>query len=326
MHAIDDAYLRVLHRVCDYLSGTDIDWVLTGSLAFALQGIEVGVHDIDIQTDRAGAYRIQEIFSDQMIEPVALRKGAKIQSHFGAFVLDGVRVEIMGDMQKRLANGPWEGPVDLGRHKKYLEIDNMRVPVLSLEYEYEAYTKLGRPEKAALLQEHLRQHPQPRSGVRPETKEVVTRQACPDDVTGICEVLAEAFKPYRDCYTKHAYDATVLTAGEIARRIRDSQVGVLVALCGNAVVGTATVEPRGERELYIRSMAVHPGYQGKRIGRLLLERIEQDARQRNVTTLSLECYEPLVPAIALYQKSGFKHTDTTRDYDGIVVFEMIKNL
>jgi ribosomal protein S18 acetylase RimI-like enzyme len=73
-------------------------------------------------------------------------------------------------------------------------------------------------------------------------------------------------------------------------------------------------------------MAVRPGYQGKRIGRLLLERIEQDARQRNVTTLSLECYEDLVPAIALYQKSGFNRTGRARDYDGIAVFEMIKNL
>jgi GNAT superfamily N-acetyltransferase len=326
MHAVEDRYLRILHTICDNLGGTDIDWVLTGSLAFALQGMDVDVHDIDIQTDRTGAHRIQEIFGDHMIEAVVLRKSAKIRSHFGAFVLDGVRVEIMGDMQKRSPGGTWEDPVDLGRHKAYLDIDNMRVPVLSLEYECEAYTKLGRPEKAALLKEYLRHRRPPHSGVRREAKEVITRQACVDDVTGICEVLAEAFEPYRETYTRHAYDATVLTAPEVERRIRDPEVGVLVAVCGNAVVGTATIEPRGERELYIRSMAVHPGYQGKRIGRQLLERIEHDARQANVAALGLECYEPLGPAIALYQKSGFNRTGTTRDYDGVAVFEMIKHL
>ena len=61
----------------------------------------------------------------------------------------------MGDMQKRSADGTWEDPVDLDRCKAYLEIDDMQVPVLALEYEYEAYTKLGRPEKAALLKEYV---------------------------------------------------------------------------------------------------------------------------------------------------------------------------
>lgn len=56
--------------------------------------------------------------------------------------------------------GPWDDgpkrPLHLNRHKRSVEAGGMRIPVLSLEYEYEAYLKLGRTEKAQLLKERLR--------------------------------------------------------------------------------------------------------------------------------------------------------------------------
>jgi hypothetical protein len=34
-------------------------WAVTGSLGMALQGMELAVHDIDLQTSREGAYEIE---------------------------------------------------------------------------------------------------------------------------------------------------------------------------------------------------------------------------------------------------------------------------
>jgi len=61
----------------------------------------------------------------------------------------------MGDIQKRSENGQWEQPVDLQKHKQFVDIEDMHIPVLSLEYEYQAYLKLGRVEKAKLLRQWL---------------------------------------------------------------------------------------------------------------------------------------------------------------------------
>ena len=155
---------------------------------------------------------------------------------------------------------------------------------------------------------------------------VVTRPALTGDVADICDVLAEAFEPFRDAYTRHAYDDTVLTADEVTRRIDDAAVEVLVATCGQVIVGTVTAEPKGEHRLYMRSMAVRPGHQGKGIGRALLEAVERKARHRASTAITLECYAALESAIALYEKSGFRRTGREHDYGGITVFEMEKIL
>lgn len=133
----------------------DINWVITGSLGFWLQGLEIEVNDIDVQTDKVGAYQIEEEFSGFVTKPVTFCSSEKIKSHFGALSINGIKVEIMGDIQKRDAEGVWDRPVDLSEYREYVEIEGMHIPVLSLAYEYEAYRKLGRVEKAEKLKARL---------------------------------------------------------------------------------------------------------------------------------------------------------------------------
>ncbi len=152
---IDPTYLEVLREVSRRLEDGRVNWAITGSLGFALQGISVEPNDIDIQTDRAGAYEIERLFPRSVVRPVAFSSAERIRSYYGAMVIDGVPVEIMGDVEKRGANGTWEGPVDIRRHIRVVEICGMRVPVLSLEYEYRAYLMLGRTDKAEVLRRHL---------------------------------------------------------------------------------------------------------------------------------------------------------------------------
>jgi len=152
---IDSTYLNVLHKIYTRLNGTNINWVATGSLSFALQGVPVSPNDIDIQTDEVGAYEIERCFSGFVAREVKFSAAEKIRSHFGALVINGIKVEIMGDIQKRLADGTWEEPVDLERYKRFVEVEGMHIPVLPLEYEYQAYIKLGRAEKAQMLKQVL---------------------------------------------------------------------------------------------------------------------------------------------------------------------------
>jgi hypothetical protein len=148
---ISRKHLDVLLEIVGALKDSPIDWAVTGSLGMALQGMEVEVHDIDIQTDGGGAYEIERRLSSFVSEPVRFRESPRIRSHFGVLSIDGVRVEIMGAIQKLLEDGTWEPPVDVSQHRRWVEIEGTRVPVLSLEHEYRAYLRLGRIGKAERL-------------------------------------------------------------------------------------------------------------------------------------------------------------------------------
>ncbi len=148
-------YLKVLRKINTRLNITSVNWAVTGSLGFALQGVPVKPNDIDIQTDKRGAYEIERHFSEFMTKRVTLSSTEKIRSYFGEFMINRIKVEIMGDIQKSLEDGSWENPVDLEQHKRVVEVEGMQVPVLSLGYEYQAYLKLGRVDKAETLRKWL---------------------------------------------------------------------------------------------------------------------------------------------------------------------------
>ena len=152
---IDSIYLNVLRQIHTRLSNTDVNWVVTGSLGFALQGVPVQPNDIDLQTDEAGAYEIESLFSDVVIRKIEFSATEWIKSHFGALQIDGIEVEIMGDIQKRGADDVWEEIVNPAQYRQMVEIAGMLVPVLSLEYEYQAYLKFGRVERAKMLRRWL---------------------------------------------------------------------------------------------------------------------------------------------------------------------------
>ncbi|WP_433629873.1 nucleotidyltransferase domain-containing protein [Halomicrococcus sp. NG-SE-24] len=154
MSALDERYLDALRTLSTTLDD-DVEWAVTGSTGFALQGVPLSPDDVDVQTTGDVVYEIAERFAEQVVDPVSFSESTAIRSHFGALELDGVRVELMGGVQKRRADGTWEPPVDVTEHRVFVDAGGVRVPVLSLRYEAEAYERLGRSERAALLSEHV---------------------------------------------------------------------------------------------------------------------------------------------------------------------------
>jgi aminoglycoside-2''-adenylyltransferase len=151
-------HLAALRELEARLRGSGVRWALTGSTSFALQGVPVEAHDIDVQTDAAGAYALAGRFAEAVTRPVAFSEAERMRSHFGALRLYGLTVEIMGDIAKRLPDGRWEEPVDLDAHTRFIQAHGLRLPVLALEYEAEAYRMLGRTQTAELLAGWLAAH------------------------------------------------------------------------------------------------------------------------------------------------------------------------
>ena len=144
-------HLHALRRICELLQPADATWVLTGSLGLALRGVETEVHDIDIQTDAAGALELERLLAEYVVRPVGLKEDARVRSYLGA-----AEIEIIGDIRKRAPGGPWGPAPDLVRLAITVDAGGVPVRVLPLEYERNAYRAMGRSEKADLIDAALR--------------------------------------------------------------------------------------------------------------------------------------------------------------------------
>ena len=142
--------IKVIH---DRLHELEVVWAITGSLGFALHGMELEVNDIDLQTDVSGAYEIENVFKEQVVRSVKFSVSDKIASHWGELHVAGVKVEIMGALQKKRSDGTWKSPVEVKKYREFVSVEGMKLPVLSLEYEEQAYRKLGRIERADKINE-----------------------------------------------------------------------------------------------------------------------------------------------------------------------------
>ena len=151
----ESRYAEAAQCIYGRLKDDTVNWVITGSMNFALHGIVIEVHDIDIQTDKSGAYAIEHRLKEFVKDNVRFLESEKIRSHFGTLEIGGITIEIMGDVEKKLANGSWDKPPNIEVHKEYIQYKGMKLPVLSLEHEYDAYLKLGRHKKAELLKNWL---------------------------------------------------------------------------------------------------------------------------------------------------------------------------
>ena len=151
---IPERHLEILRLIWKRLQDQPLIWVITGSVGMALQGMEIEVHDIDLQTDLKGAYFIEKCLLDFVTLKIDLRSSERVRSYLGKFLIDGMQVEVIGDIQK-LAGTEWEPAPDLAQLQKWVEVQGMRLPVLDLEYEYQAYQKMGREEKARKIRQFL---------------------------------------------------------------------------------------------------------------------------------------------------------------------------
>lgn len=146
---IGPRYIEVLRLIADRLKNLGITWAITGSVAFVLRGIPwPAPTDIDIQTDEAGAYEMEKKLIEYRKRPVRLSDTERMRSHFGQLQIGGITVEIMGDIQHRLADGRWSEVVNIVAQREWVEVDGLRLPVLSVAYEAEAYGRLDRKEAA----------------------------------------------------------------------------------------------------------------------------------------------------------------------------------
>lgn len=155
MTSISDNFRSVVRLIVDRLRLADHPWAFTGSLGMAIQGLSIPVSDVDIQSCEAGSYEIQDKLSPFLVRPVRYWESDTIRSHLGEFQVNGIRVEVMGDIEKLSPDGNWIGPPDLPSIINFVNFEELTLPVLDLSYEREAYRILGRLARVAIIDKFI---------------------------------------------------------------------------------------------------------------------------------------------------------------------------
>jgi len=130
-------------------------WVLTGSSRLLFEEDKNMIpSDIDLLTTSYGAYEIQEIFKKYMVEEVESKQKDKMKSTFGYFILNNIKIEIIGDIENEI-DGKYQPHPNWQQEIIFLLVNGMNIPVFSLEYELRINKMLGRCKQVLLLEELL---------------------------------------------------------------------------------------------------------------------------------------------------------------------------
>ena len=142
--------LKIIHK---RLTENNIKWTVVGSTNMLLQGIDVQPNDLDVVVQLQDLEKTREIFSDydaaeiKELTPLVDEPSWEVKVE-----IEGVQVQIIGQrntgeyVRKLLANQTTK-----------VRLDDIEVPVFTLEAEAQTYSETKREHKAQVIQEFLKQ-------------------------------------------------------------------------------------------------------------------------------------------------------------------------
>ncbi len=156
VYDLPEQHADVLTLLVERINPADTLWALTGSAGLRLQGLDLSVHDIDLQTDARTIYLLEKELAEFMKAPVHVWESEHTLSYHGQAEIHGLQVEFLGDVRHRGEDGVWQPPVDIQSVLVWVEWRGLQIPVLSLAHEVEAYEKMGRTQKAEMIRSAIR--------------------------------------------------------------------------------------------------------------------------------------------------------------------------
>jgi putative acetyltransferase len=100
--------------------------------------------------------------------------------------------------------------------------------------------------------------------------------------------------------------------GDPAQHILKPGGQIIFAVIGSEAIGCCALVPERPAEYEVAKMAVTAAYQGRGIGRQILEAVIVEARRMGASRLYLETNSKLPSATHLYASVGFRHVPPAR--------------
>jgi ribosomal protein S18 acetylase RimI-like enzyme len=162
---------------------------------------------------------------------------------------------------------------------------------------------------------------------------VEIREALPEEYAEAGVVTADAYREFfaeADAELQAYLDEIADVAG------RATRTTILVAVDGDRVIGSATLEldgrtdedaqPLGPDEAHIRMLGVHPDARGAGVGRRLMAACEERARAAGRTRMTLHTTTLMRAARQMYASLGYERSEDRVYPDGFVLLGYTKQL
>ena len=128
------------------------------------------------------------------------------------------------------------------------------------------------------------------------------RRARPGDAPAVGAVVDAAYRHYIPLIGR----TPLPMLADHGAAIRDDDVWVLEDH-GGQIVGVIELRARPDH-LWVENVAILPGWQGRGLGRRLLQHAEAEADRRDLTELRLLTNERYTTNIAMYERYGYRET------------------
>jgi len=148
-------FFQALAEIERKLRDLEFPWALTGSMNHFFQGVNIFPMDIDLISTRTGVFAIEERLKEFGTQKSEYHTQPSIRSYYGIFKVHEIQMEVMGEIENLLHDGQWYGHDRWMEHILCLPFENTSIPCLTLNYEYEVYTKLGFLRRAKLILEKI---------------------------------------------------------------------------------------------------------------------------------------------------------------------------
>jgi aminoglycoside-2''-adenylyltransferase len=159
--------LRATVKIGTALKDAQAKWAFGGDAGEIIKGVNVKTDHLEIVTTNAGTEEICRVLAGYVTLPPAtaekrLSRGADfggkmlpiyIKSHYAELTVDGVRVEVYGDLQFKVAEWDWGDPIDYEVER--VNIIGKNVPTLPLRLKSELDLGLGWLDRVELISDAM---------------------------------------------------------------------------------------------------------------------------------------------------------------------------
>lgn len=122
----------------------------------------------------------------------------------------------------------------------------------------------------------------------------------------IAEIFNLSIKRYLDIYTEEEKAYFILE--ETPETIEDlhSRKSILAVSNNDVVIGYLVYTIKNDYCMWISSIYIHPKFQRKNFGKILLDEAEKIATEKGILIVALETHQRATWAINFYKKNGYK--------------------
>lgn len=150
----EPAQMNSIVNIARKLNGISQKWAIVGGANLVLRGCNSFASDVDIITTRSGAFLIAEKLKKHSILGVMWRESKIISSYYFVANIEGINVDVMGEPINLVSNkwvcfDIWKASVEK------LVVQNIAIPVTTLEYERKINSFLGNQARVGEIDKHL---------------------------------------------------------------------------------------------------------------------------------------------------------------------------